>query len=165
MHFPKSFSGTTFLLPAVLPIVFASHAFAVEPVRSTSQENSSVSAEATVPSELSLIVDFASILQIDGEMSAVAVGNPEIADASMADQRTVILTGRVAGVTNLIALNNAGQVLADVTVRVTSQKPGVVTVRRGTQVQTYSCTSAYCEGPAEGSAAQINDAAEPEVIG
>lgn len=103
---------------------------------------------------LFLVVDFAGILQVEGEMTAIAVGNPKIVDTSMANHRTVILTGLMAGTTNLIALNDAGAVLADVTIHVGSQKPGTVTVRRGTQMQAYSCTTGLCEGagndPADG---------------
>jgi Flp pilus assembly secretin CpaC len=104
-------------------------------------------AETTMPQVLSLMVDFAGILHIDGEMTAIAVGNPEIADASLADKKTVILTGRTAGLTNIIALDASGAILADVTVRVTSQKPNVVTVRRGTTIETISCAAANCAGP------------------
>lgn len=104
---------------------------------------------------LFLVVDFAGILQIEGGMSAIAVGNPNIVDTNMANHRTVILTGLMAGTTNLIALDDAGTVLADVMVHVGSQKPGTVTVRRGTQLQAYSCTSGPCEGTGNDQAGAI----------
>ncbi len=105
---------------------------------------------ADMPEELSLMVDFASILHIEGEMSAIAVGNPDIADASLADQKTVILTGRRAGITNIIALDVSGRILAEITVRVTSQKPNMVTVRRGTTIDSISCDSPNCSGTTGG---------------
>lgn len=145
MQSHQPFRGITFCSLVALSGVFAAVALAAEPMRGGSPHNMLVSTESNAPRMLSLMVDFASILHIDGEMSAIAVGNPEIADASLADQRTVILTGRTAGITNLIALNDAGDVLANVTVRVTSQKPSGVVVRRGTQLQTDSCNSPSCD--------------------
>lgn len=99
-------------------------------------------------SRLRLVVDFAAILHIEGGMSVVAVGNPTIANASLVNQRTVIVTGHLAGTTNLIALDEAGRVLADVQVHVTSQKLGMVRVQRGIQVEVRSCINGLCEiGP------------------
>ncbi|WP_322893429.1 MULTISPECIES: pilus assembly protein N-terminal domain-containing protein [unclassified Yoonia] len=93
---------------------------------------------------LAVMVDFASVLRIEGSISAIAVGNSDIADASLADPNTLILTGRTVGTTNLIALDESGGVILDVMVRVGAQKPGMVTVRRGTQIQSTECNSANC---------------------
>lgn len=98
---------------------------------------------------LAVMVDFASVLRIEGSITAIAVGNSDIADASLADPNTLILTGRAVGTTNLIALDETGAVILDVMVRVGAQKPGMVTVRRGTEVQSNECNSASCgTGPA-----------------
>ena len=94
---------------------------------------------------LRLVVDFAAILHVEGAMSVVAVGNPAIADASLVNHRTVIVTGHLAGTTNVIALDDSGHVLADVQVYVSSQKPGMVRVQRGTQVEVRSCITGLCE--------------------
>ena len=95
-----------------------------------------------------VVVDFAAILHVEGGMSVVAVGNPAIADASLVNHRTVIVTGHLAGTTNVIALDEAGRVLADVRVHVTSKKLGMVRVQRGTQVEVRSCINGLCEiGP------------------
>ncbi|MGV8986626.1 MAG: pilus assembly protein N-terminal domain-containing protein [Cypionkella sp.] len=94
---------------------------------------------------LRVIVDFAAILHVEGGMSVIAVGNPAIADANLVNHRTLIVTGHMAGTTNVIALDDAGRVLADVLVRVSAQKPGMVNVRRGMQVEVYSCITGLCE--------------------
>ncbi|MBC7477918.1 MAG: pilus assembly protein N-terminal domain-containing protein [Pseudorhodobacter sp.] len=103
---------------------------------------------------LRIVVDFAAILHVEGGMSVIAVGNPAIADANLVNRSTMIVTGHLAGTTNVLALDDAGHVLADVLVRVSAQKPGMVTVRRGTQVEVHSCITGLCEvGP--------NDALSP----
>lgn len=100
--------------------------------------------------ELRLIVDFAAILYIEGGMSVVAVGNPAIADASLVNNRTVIVSGHLAGTTNVVALDDAGRILADVMVYVSAQKPGMIRERRGTQVKIHNCINGLCEvGPNE----------------
>jgi Flp pilus assembly secretin CpaC len=94
---------------------------------------------------LRVIVDFAAILYVDGGMTVIAIGNPAIADANLLNERTLLVTGHSAGTTNVIALDDAGRVLADVMVQVSAQKPGTVSVRRGTQVEVHSCISGLCE--------------------
>lgn len=100
--------------------------------------------------ELRIIVDFAAILYIEGGMSVVAVGNPAIANANLVNNRTVIVSGHLAGTTNVVALDEAGRILADVMVYVSAQKPGMVRERRGTQVRIHNCINGLCEvGPNE----------------
>lgn len=96
--------------------------------------------------EVRLVIDFVGILHVEGGMNTIAVGNSDIAIATLTDDRTVILTGRTPGTTNLIALDDAGRIIADVIVRVSAQKPGMVTVRRGMQMQAYDCGSGLCKG-------------------
>lgn len=113
-------------------------------------ESAAPTAEDPGLRRLRVIVDFAAILNIDGGMSVVAVGNPAIADASLVNHRTVIVTGHQAGTTNVIALDSSGRVLADVQVYVSAQKPGMIRVQRGTQVEIHNCIDGLCEiGPNE----------------
>lgn len=163
MQFQRRLAGI--ILSSILPAsaAFAAGAVAPEPVQVAFSQSEPVPVDVRGHEnrEFPLVVDFAGILHIEGGMSAIAVGNPAIADASLADHRTVILTGRTAGTTNLIALDDGGRILANVMVRVSSQKPGTVTVRRGTQIQAYACTSALCEG----STSETVSPAIPQVSG
>jgi Flp pilus assembly secretin CpaC len=112
--------------------------------------------------ELHIIVDFAAILHIEGGMSVVAVGNPAIANANLVNNRTVIVSGHLAGTTNVVILDDTGRILADVMVFVSAQKPGMIRERRGTQVRIHNCINGLCEvGPIEPLplAAPLGDAA------
>jgi hypothetical protein len=148
MQFHRSLAGA--VLFSLFPV---SGAFAADPITADVVQIAFAPKKSLTPETgrpearvFPLVVDFAGILHIEGGMSAIAVGNLDIADASLANYRTVIVTGRMAGTTNLIALDDAGRVLADIMVRVSSQKPGFVTVRRGTKTQSYLCASGLCEG-------------------
>ncbi|MDH3195689.1 MAG: pilus assembly protein N-terminal domain-containing protein [Hyphomicrobiales bacterium] len=105
---------------------------------------SAVLAVATVQPAFSeetvdLVIDFAKILQLNGPISTLIIGNPGIADATIQDDRTIVLTGRAAGMTNLIAMDDDGKEIANVLVRVASNVRQLTTVFYGSKRQTLSC--------------------------
>ncbi len=55
----------------------------------------------------------AKILKLSRAADTIIIGNPEIADASVQDASTVVLTGRGFGVTNLVILDEAGAPIID----------------------------------------------------
>src|SRR5512146_678458 len=61
---------------------------------------------------ISVIVDRAKVLRISQPADVVIIGNPAIADATIQDSRTLIITGRSYGTTNLIVLDKQGQQIA-----------------------------------------------------
>jgi Flp pilus assembly secretin CpaC len=62
--------------------------------------------------------DHAGLIRLPDEAAALIIGNPEIADATLFDTKTILVTGKVFGRTNIIALNASGQIIytADLTV-------------------------------------------------
>ncbi len=86
-----------------------------------------------------LVIDFAKILQLNEPISTLIIGNPGIADATIQDDQTIVLTGKAAGMTNLIAMNDEGKELANVLVRVASNVRRLTTVFYGSKRQTLSC--------------------------
>ncbi len=61
-------------------------------------------------------VDRAKVFRISSPASTVIVGNPAIADATVEDDVTLVLTGRSFGVTNLIVLDHEGNPIVDETI-------------------------------------------------
>ncbi len=88
---------------------------------------------------LDLVIDFAKVLQLSEPISTLIIGNPGIADATIQDDQTIVLTGKAAGMTNLIALNSEGEEIANMLVRVASNVRRLTTVFYGTKRQTLSC--------------------------
>ena len=86
-----------------------------------------------------LVIDFAKILQLNEPIATLIIGNPGIADATIQDDQTIVLTGKAAGMTNLIAMNDDGKELANVLVRVASNVRRLTTVFYGSKRQTLSC--------------------------
>ena len=86
----------------------------------------------------------AKIVKLARPADTIVVGNPLIADASVQDASTIILTGKGFGVTNLVILDGDGNPIVDEQVTVMRQAASSVRVYRRADIQTLSCTP-YCE--------------------
>ena len=95
---------------------------------------------AAAADSISVVVDRAKVLRISQPADVVVIGNPAIADATIQDSRTLILTGRSYGTTNLIVLDKQGQQIASELVTVVPSDNEVVTIYRRDKRQTLSCT-------------------------
>jgi Flp pilus assembly secretin CpaC len=89
---------------------------------------------------INVILDRAIVVQVDRPADTVIVGNPMIADATVRDNRTLIVTGRSFGTTNLIILDKDGRTIVDNLVTVSAADDNLVTVYSRPGRQTYSCT-------------------------
>lgn len=90
--------------------------------------------------ELQVTVDRAKVIRLPERTQTVVIGNPAIADMSIQKNGVVVVTGKSYGVTNLIALDSGGNMLAESTVSVAAPSEAVVVVQRGLERQSYSCT-------------------------
>tara|TARA_R110002124_G_scaffold63783_1_gene174668 strand:- start:19358 stop:19813 length:456 start_codon:yes stop_codon:yes gene_type:complete len=89
-------------------------------------------------------VNMARILRISAPAATVIVGNPGIADVTIQDPKTLILTGKSFGQTNLIVLDSAGNPIADTIVEVVQMQAGVTTVYQG-QARTSLACAPVCQ--------------------
>ncbi len=94
---------------------------------------------ASRAAELDVAVDHARIVRIAEAAATIIIGNPAIVDASVHDARTIVLTGRSYGTTNVVVLNADGGVLLDESVTVSSVENHSVRVYRQAARTTYSC--------------------------
>ncbi len=101
------------------------------------QENQAVKADVET---VSVNVNMARILRIASPASTVIVGNPGVADVTIQDPQTLILTGRSYGKTNLIILDSIGNPIADIMLNVVLQRAGFITVYQGDARTTLACS-------------------------
>lgn len=94
--------------------------------------------------------DHADIVRLPGNAASVIVGNPAIADATLHDSRTLLVTGRVYGQTNLIALDRAGRVIYAADLAVTASARNEVRVFRNTLQSSFACNPVCQAVPAIG---------------
>jgi Flp pilus assembly secretin CpaC len=99
----------------------------------------------------------AKIVKLARPADTIVVGNPAIADASVQDASTVVLTGKGFGVTNLVILDSDGSPIIDEQVTVIRQAASSVRIYRRAEVQTMSCTP-YCESAYKSDAERSSEA-------
>lgn len=89
---------------------------------------------------IDVVVDQAKLVKVPEQVATIVVGNPLIADVSLQPGGTMIVTGKGYGSTNLIVMNRAGEILEEHSILVEGSSDKLVTVFRGTERETYSCT-------------------------
>ncbi|MGB3812796.1 MAG: pilus assembly protein N-terminal domain-containing protein [Shinella sp.] len=85
-------------------------------------------------------MDHARVLRLDRPVSKVIIGNAEVADATVADAQTIVLTGRNFGTTNLVLLDADGNAIVDERILVSIDEGNTVRVFRQTDRSVLSCT-------------------------
>jgi hypothetical protein len=93
---------------------------------------------ATAPEAISVVLDFAKILTLEAPARTIAIGNSGIVDGTLSDERTVVLTGRAIGTTNIIVLREAGREVLNLPVHVVPASRQLTTVYQGSKQQTFS---------------------------
>jgi len=99
---------------------------------------------AATDKTIDVTIDFAKVVKLERPAATIIIGNPSIADASINDEQTLVLTGKTAGTTNLIAMDKEGKEIIDATLRVSSSVRQLTTVFYGKRRQTFSCAP-VCE--------------------
>ena len=85
-------------------------------------------------------VDQAKLVKLPPKVATIVVGNPLIADVTLQPGGLIVVTGKGYGATNFIAMDRAGEVLVDRIIQVEGPTDQVVTVYRGVERESYSCT-------------------------
>lgn len=101
---------------------------------------SAVPALAEGPGEIvSVKVNMARILRISAPANTVIIGNPRVADVTIQDPQTLVLTGKSYGQTNMIVLDSQGNPIADTLIEVVQSQGDLVTVYMGAARTTLAC--------------------------
>jgi hypothetical protein len=106
----------------------------------TGQPPAHAAPETTKPESVVVMVDHAKVVRLPAKAQTVIIGNPAIADVAVQKNGVMIVTGKSYGVTNLIALDASGTLLAESLVRVGADSNSLLTVQRGLERESYSCT-------------------------
>ncbi|MET3660582.1 pilus assembly protein N-terminal domain-containing protein [Aquamicrobium ahrensii] len=117
------------------------------PVMATEADPVQPEATAAVPAMeagIQVIMNEARIVKLPRPADTIVIGSSAIADASVQDATTLVLTGKSFGMTNLVILDKQGAPIMDEQVTVVRQTASTVRVYRRADVTTLSCTP-YCE--------------------
>lgn len=97
-------------------------------------------AELSADGPVEVLIDHAKVLRLPERTQTVIVGNPIIADVSVQKSGILVLTGKSYGRTNLIALDASGALIGESMISVQAASDAHVTVQRGLDRESYSCT-------------------------
>lgn len=111
---------------------------------------------ALAGSGIEVTMNQAKIVKLSRPADTIVVGNPAIADASVQDATTLVLTGKGFGVTNLVVLDDTGAPIVDEQITVGRQTASSVRIYRRAQTQTLSCTP-FCESAYKSEAEKISE--------
>ncbi len=81
----------------------------------------------------------ARILKLDRPISKIIIGNDKIADATVADAKTIVLTGRSFGTTNIVLLDREGNAVLDEMILVSIDEINTVRVFKQSERIVLSC--------------------------
>mmetsp|Transcript_18490 Transcript_18490/g.24264 ORF Transcript_18490/g.24264 Transcript_18490/m.24264 type:complete len:130 (+) Transcript_18490:77-466(+) len=93
---------------------------------------------------LRVFMNHARILKFEQPVSSVIVGNSEVADITVSDPTTVVLTGKSYGSTNLVILNDEGEAVVDKRIVVSVDEENSVRIFRQIDRTVLSCAP-ICE--------------------
>jgi hypothetical protein len=122
--------------------LFAAIAFALALAPMASADPLTVKVDQTVP------------LKLNTPANSVVVGNATVADVSVHDARTLLVTGKAFGSTNLTVLDRSGNTIFTTTLVVGGEDDTGLTIVRGDGTYSYSCVDKCRSTPMVGDAVQ-----------
>jgi len=104
------------------------------------QAHAAENVAAAETSSLSVTLNYASLIKVPEATTTLVIGNPTVADAAVQRNHVLVITGKSYGSTNILALDKNGTPLRQIKVQVKASPDQTLTVQRGMDRQTYSCT-------------------------
>lgn len=84
------------------------------------------------------------LVKLDEPITDALIGNPAIADITIQNGKTFIITGKSYGRTNIILMNKKGETIFNKSVYVDDDNQNVVRIQRGNMRLSYTCTP-HCQ--------------------
>ncbi|KZK93874.1 hypothetical protein PsAD46_01122 [Pseudovibrio sp. Ad46] len=100
-----------------------------------------ISATSITPAsaDVEVVADQAKVFRLEEPAETIILGNPSIADVTVHDRVTIVITGKSYGTTNLVVLNDASEPVVEELITVTAEMAGYVAIQRNSNRFTYSC--------------------------
>jgi Flp pilus assembly secretin CpaC len=129
----------------VLPRGAAAADMAVPAARDLSTDGAIIAREAE---RIGVTLDFARVMAFKQPVRTIIIGNPGIVDGTLSDDRTIVLTGKAIGSTNMIILGEGGAEIANVAVSVFANGNQMTTIYLGAEKKVFSCAGSCRPVPA-----------------
>jgi Flp pilus assembly secretin CpaC len=109
-------------------------------------------APAAAADPFSVKVDQTVTLKLSAPANSVVIGNATVADVSVADARTLLITGKAFGTTNLTVLDRGGNTIYTNQLVVGGESDTGLTIIRAGGTYSYSCVDKCRATPMVGDA-------------
>ncbi len=109
-------------------------------------------APAAAADPLKVRVDQTVPLKLGQPANSVVIGNATVADVAVHDARTLLVTGKAFGSTNLTVLDRAGNTIYSSQLEVGGEDDAGLTIVRGAGTYSYSCVDKCRATPMVGDA-------------
>ncbi|MEL6299192.1 MAG: pilus assembly protein N-terminal domain-containing protein [Pseudomonadota bacterium] len=90
--------------------------------------------------DLVVTYDQSKLLRMPRPVSDIIIGNPSIADVTVKGSDLLVITGKSFGITNIIALDAAKNVIQDQRIIVQRDELKVVNLNKGDSRRSYNCS-------------------------
>ena len=84
-------------------------------------------------------------LRLKTKAASIVIGNPNVADVAVHDEKLLFISGKTFGTTNLMIFDKDGNTIYTADVVVTTNTANLVTVNRAGENYTYDCAP-NCRG-------------------
>lgn len=98
---------------------------------------------SAAPNEIVIPNGNARVLELPSKVATIIIGNPEIVQATLIDDKTMVVSGLALGETNLITLAKDGSIASSIQIFVNENEMNTLTIFRRETAQHLSCTP-YC---------------------
>lgn len=121
----------TAIITAALPFALTS-----QPALAADDE---IITHATKPAVINITLNQVTLVKLREKISDAIVGNPAIADITIQNNSTFVITGKSYGKTNIILLNEKGETIFNKSIFVDDDTKNMVRIQRGSTRLSYTC--------------------------
>ncbi len=109
-------------------------------VRAEDKNDPEIITHSTSNTLMKITLNQITLVKLEDKISDALIGNPAIADITIQNNSTFIITGKSYGRTNIILLNKDGDKIFNKWVYVDDDSRNVVRIQRGNARLSYTCT-------------------------
>lgn len=109
-------------------------------VKANENNDQEIITHSTSKALMNITLNQITLIKLDDQISDALIGNPAIADITIQNNSTFIITGKSYGRTNIILLNKDGETIFNKSILVDDDNKNVVRIQRGGARLSYTCT-------------------------
>lgn len=114
--------------------------FQSKELKAIENDDKNIITHSTSSALMKITLNQITMVKLDEQISDALIGNPSIADITIQNNSTFIITGKSYGRTNIILLNKDGETIFNKWVHVDDDTRNVVRIQRGGARLSYTCT-------------------------